>query len=209
MKSSIKWFDYQVLWHYHLIISDSAMWKRLQNVYSQMKQTRLKPLSQDIWQPPPLHPVSYQPPTHRRLLAFPVCAFIIEEFEVFLDVRIIVRHLHVYTREHSVMCTHGNTVNTVHVYTREHSEHSVAACGNNENLRGMWKQWKKTGKQFFTLFFGGFSLGSHGGVGWQLLRVATSKIIWDLCHVICLVRWIMGRIGKVGREVVKTLDYQW
>ena len=107
-------------------------------------------------------------------------------------------------------CTHGNTLNTVHVYTREHSEHSVAACGNNENLRGMWKQWKKTGKQFFTLFFCGFSLGSHGGVGWELLRVATSKkIIWDLCHVICLVRWIMGRIGKVGREVVKTLDYQW
>ena len=151
MKSSIKWFDYQVLWHYHLIISDSAMWKRLQNVYSQMKQTRLKPLSQDIWQPPPLHPVSYQPPTHRRLLAFPVCGFIIEEFEGFLDVRSIVSHLH--------------------VYTREHSEHSVAACGNNENLRGMWKQWKKTGKQFFTLFFCGFSLGSHGGVGWELRRL--------------------------------------
>ena len=31
-----------------LIISDSAMWKRLQNVYSQIKQTRLKPLSQSI-----------------------------------------------------------------------------------------------------------------------------------------------------------------
>ncbi len=59
LKSSIKWFDYQFIWHYHLIISDSAMWKRLQNVYSQMKQTRLKPLSQPIWQPPPLHPVSY------------------------------------------------------------------------------------------------------------------------------------------------------
>ena len=59
---------------YHLIISDSAMWKRLQNVYSQIKQNRLKPLSQPIWQPPLLHPVSYQPPTHRRLLVFPVCA---------------------------------------------------------------------------------------------------------------------------------------
>ncbi len=92
MKSSIKWFDYQVIWHYHLIISDSAKWKRLQNVYSQMKHTRLKPLSQVIWQPPPLHPVSgaYQPSTHRRLLAFPVCGFIIEEFEGFLDVRNIV-----------------------------------------------------------------------------------------------------------------------
>jgi hypothetical protein len=45
LKSSIKWFDYQVIWNYHLIISDSAMWKRLQNVYSQFKQTRLKPLS--------------------------------------------------------------------------------------------------------------------------------------------------------------------
>ncbi len=52
------------------------MWKRLQNVYSQIKQTRLKPLTHPIWQPPPLHPVSYQPPTHRRLLPFPVCAFI-------------------------------------------------------------------------------------------------------------------------------------
>ncbi len=31
-------------WHYHLIISESDMWKRLQNVYSQIKQTRLKPL---------------------------------------------------------------------------------------------------------------------------------------------------------------------
>jgi hypothetical protein len=72
-------FDYQVIWLYHLIINDSAMWKHLQNVYSQIKQTRLKPLSQPIWQPPPLHHVSYQRPTHRRLLAFPVCAFIIGE----------------------------------------------------------------------------------------------------------------------------------
>ncbi len=63
----------------YLLISDSAMWKRLHNVYSQIKQTRLKPLSQPIWQPPPLHPVSYQPPTHRRLLAFPVFVFIIGE----------------------------------------------------------------------------------------------------------------------------------
>jgi hypothetical protein len=74
--------QYQMIWlsshlTYHLIISDSAMWKRLQNVCSQIKQSRLKPLSQPIWQPPPLHPVSYQPPTHRRLLPFPVCAFII------------------------------------------------------------------------------------------------------------------------------------
>jgi hypothetical protein len=64
---------------YHLIINDSGMWKRLQNVYSQIKQRRLKPLSQSIWQPPPLYPVSYQPPTHRRLLPFPVCVFIIRE----------------------------------------------------------------------------------------------------------------------------------
>ncbi len=96
------WFDYQVLWHYHFIISDSAMWKRLQNVYSQMKHTRLKPLSQFIWQPPPLHPVSYQPPTHRRLLVFPACGLINEEFEGFLHVRSIVSHLHVHTREQSV-----------------------------------------------------------------------------------------------------------
>ncbi len=52
------------------------MWKRLQNVYSQIKQNRLNPLGQPIWQPPTLHPVSYQPPTHRRILAFPVFVFI-------------------------------------------------------------------------------------------------------------------------------------
>ncbi len=34
-------------------------------------------------------------------------------------------------------------------------------------------------------------------------RVETSKIILDFYPVICLVRWIMGRIGKVGREVMK------
>ncbi len=79
MKSNIKWFDYQVIWHYYLIISDSPMWKRLQNVYSQIKQTRLKPLTLPTWQPPPLNPVSYQPPTHRRNLPFPVRDFIIGE----------------------------------------------------------------------------------------------------------------------------------
>ncbi len=41
--------------------------------------TELKPLSQSIWQPPLRHPVSYQPPTHRRSLVFPVCVFIIGE----------------------------------------------------------------------------------------------------------------------------------
>ena len=103
-----------------------------------MKQTRLKPLSQDIWQPPPLHPVSYQPPTHRRLLAFPVCAFIIEEFEVFLDVWIM--------------------------YTREHSEHSSCVHTGTQwtQCRRMRKQrkssrhvetMKKNGKTVFYPFF--------------------------------------------------------
>ncbi len=55
------------------------MWKRLQTVHSQIKQTRLKSLSQSTWQPSPLHPVSFQPPTHRRLLPFPVCTFVIGE----------------------------------------------------------------------------------------------------------------------------------
>jgi hypothetical protein len=67
--------------------------------------------------------------------------------------------------------------------------------------------------QFFTLFFGfvgsQFGLGSHCGVGWELRRVGTSRIILDLYHVTCLIQWSMGRIGKVGREVVKKLDYQW
>jgi hypothetical protein len=40
-------------------------------------------------------------------------------------------------------------------------------------------------------------------------RVGTSKIILDFYPVICLVRWIMDRLGKVGREVVTKLDYQW
>jgi hypothetical protein len=40
-------------------------------------------------------------------------------------------------------------------------------------------------------------------------RVGSSKIILDFYPVICLVRWIMDRLGKVGREVVKKLDYQW
>ena len=39
-------------------------------------------------------------------------------------------------------------------------------------------------------------------------RVGTSKIILDFYPVICLVRRIMFRIGKVGKEVVKKLDYQ-
>jgi hypothetical protein len=59
---------------------------------------------------------------------------------------------------------------------------------------------------FFDLFYGWGpsvkTLGSHGGVG-------CSKIILDFCPVICLVRGIMDRLGKVGREVVKKLDYQW
>ena len=55
------------------------MWKRLRNVYSQINQTRRKPLNQPIWQPPPAHALSYQRPAHRRLLPFPVCVIIIDE----------------------------------------------------------------------------------------------------------------------------------
>jgi hypothetical protein len=55
------------------------MWKRLQTFTLKSNKTRLKPLSQSIWQPPLRHPVSYQPPTHRRTLVFPVCVFIIGE----------------------------------------------------------------------------------------------------------------------------------
>ncbi len=55
------------------------MWKRLQNVYSQIKHTRLNPLSHPIYKLPSLHPVSYKAPTHRRILVFPVCVFIIGE----------------------------------------------------------------------------------------------------------------------------------
>ncbi len=37
-------------------------------------------------------------------------------------------------------------------------------------------------------------------------RVGTSKIILEFYPLMYLVRWIMGRIGKVGREVLKKLD---
>ena len=56
------------------------MWIFWQNVYSQIKQISVNPLSRYKWQPPPLHPFSYQPPDLRRwLLVFPVCTIIIDE----------------------------------------------------------------------------------------------------------------------------------
>ena len=59
----IKPFDNQASWHIKLI-DDQVIWLfRLQNVYSQIKEDRLKPLSEGIWQPPPPHPSSYQVPT--------------------------------------------------------------------------------------------------------------------------------------------------
>ena len=66
----------------------------LQNVYSQIKQTRLKPLTKSISQPPPPNPFSYQPPANRSLLAFPVCVIIIgeESFVITSRLRARVRH---------------------------------------------------------------------------------------------------------------------
>jgi hypothetical protein len=62
------------------MFSDNVMWKCLPNDYSHIKQTRLKSLSQSVWQPTPRCPFfSYQPPSHRRLLVFPVCTIIIGE----------------------------------------------------------------------------------------------------------------------------------
>jgi hypothetical protein len=63
---------------------------------------------------------------------------------------------------------------------------------------------------FFSPFLWGWTLSQDTRKSrWS--RVGTSKIILDFYHVICLVRWIMDRLGKVGREVVKKLDYhdQW
>ncbi len=63
--------------------------------------------------------------------------------------------------------------------------------------------WRKSLKsQFFYPFF------LLGTLSWDTKksrwsRVGTSKIILDFYSDICLVRWIMVRIGKVGREVVK------
>ena len=80
-------FDYQKFWSSsflrYLIDNQVIMiWLfRLQNVYSQIKETRLKPLSKSISQPPPpesgpcLLPTSW----HRRVLSFPVCVIIIGE----------------------------------------------------------------------------------------------------------------------------------
>jgi hypothetical protein len=59
----------------------------------------------------------------------------------------------------------------------------------------------------FTLFYG-VTL-SQGTRKSRWSRVGISKIILDFCPVICLVRWIMVTLGKVEREVVKKLDYQW
>jgi hypothetical protein len=57
----------------------------------------------------------------------------------------------------------------------------------------------------FTLFYG-VTL-SQGTRKSRWSRVGTSKIILDFYPVICLVRCIMVRLGKVEREVVKKLDY--
>ena len=53
----------------------------------------------------------------------------------------------------------------------------------------------------FLNFLGGPSSRRSRKSRWS--RVGTSKIILDFYPVICLVRWIMGRLGQVGREVVK------
>jgi hypothetical protein len=62
----IKPFDNQAFW--------DAWWLswlfRLQNVYSQIKQYRLKPLSKTISQPAPSPPSSYQPPDTVDYLRF-------------------------------------------------------------------------------------------------------------------------------------------
>ena len=62
----IKPFDNQAFW--------DAWWLswlfRLQNVYSQIKQSRLKPLSKPISQPAPSPPSSYQPPDTVDYLRF-------------------------------------------------------------------------------------------------------------------------------------------
>jgi hypothetical protein len=60
---------------------------------------------------------------------------------------------------------------------------------------------------FCTLFFCWNPTSDTRKSRWS--RVGTSNIILDFYPVICLVRWLMVRIGKVGREVVKRLDYQW
>jgi hypothetical protein len=44
--------------------------------------------------------------------------------------------------------------------------------------------------------------GENGSRKSRGSRVGTSKIILAFYPVICLVRWIMGRLGKVGREMV-------
>ncbi len=70
----------------------------------------------------------------------------------------------------------------------------------------------KDSQIFWKSFFCPFLLGetlSHGTRKSRWSRVGTSKIILDFNPVICLVRWIMVRLGKVGRVVVKKLNYQW
>ena len=79
------------------------------------------------------------------------------------------------------------------------SPHFSAACPGKTS-RISWKS------SFFFPMGGPQSKGTKKS-RWS--RVGTSKIILDFYPVICLVRWIMDRLGEVGREVVKKLDYQW
>ena len=54
LKSSIKLFDYQVIWHYHLIISDSVMWKHLQNIPYQTGHKRVTWTADGCWHVSPV-----------------------------------------------------------------------------------------------------------------------------------------------------------
>ena len=69
-----------------------------------------------------------------------------------------------------------------------------------EHVQKRLDEFPKIG-HFYTFLWGGPQVEGTRKSRWS--RVGTSKIRLDFYSVICLVRWIMVRIGKVGREVVK------
>ncbi len=196
------------------------MWKRLQNVYSQIKPTRLKTLTHPIWQPPPLHPVSYQPTTHRRILPFPVRVFIIGEDSIVITSRQF--DTHSWLQCDFQCLAHSVFLESIMLFSRCSKDSLYPASRSRATpprfcvtlpLRRLiflhvfsalsWKHLTNfLEKPFFLPFFflGTLSQDTRKS-RWS--RVGTSKIISDFYSVICLVRWIMVRLGKVGREVVK------
>ena len=251
------------------------------------------PLSQSIWQPPPLHPFSYKPPDHRRVLAFPECTIIGEDSFVITSRQFGVGSCLQCAFQRLV---HGPFLESIMLFSSWKQDSLYHACSSaawqasrsllykagcmlRHSLR-LWIRWVRhiswtstelysfeqgtwltnlmSLRDFFSSVKAGathvrenlplsllripaclacryaallsidcdfFVLSSNSDVvilevghvlisgdksaSRQWSRVGTSNIILDFYSGNCLVRWIIGRIGNVGREMVKKLDYKW